>query len=63
MFVRIETQIILLRPIFKELRWQNMKLLHQSESGKQQQIFGTADVLCMSTENIYPNSVELFDFV
>lgn len=50
MFVRIETQIILLKPIFKKLRWQNMKLLHQSESGKQQQIFGTADVLCVSTE-------------
>lgn len=40
-----------------------MKLLHQSKSGKQQQIFGTADVLCVSTENIYPNSVDLFDFV
>lgn len=57
MYVKIETQIKLLKPIFKKLLWQSMKLLHQSKSGKQQQIFGTADVLYMSTENIYPNSV------
>jgi len=54
--VKIETQIKLLKLIFKELLWQNMKLLHQNKSDKQQQILGTADVLYLSAENIYPNS-------
>ena len=56
MCVKIETQIKLLKLIFKELLWQNMKLLHQNKSDKQQQILGTADVLYLSAENIYPNS-------